>query len=59
MIHVKEVISHGDMIYLLPTALSNDKPGSYAGTEAGEEDEVDLYLLKQDGLITRQRDEQL
>jgi hypothetical protein len=59
MIHVKEVISHGDMIYLLPTSLSGDKPSSYAGTEMGEEDEVDSYLLKQDGLITRQRDEQL
>jgi len=56
-LHVKEVISHGDMIYLLPSSSSNESTS--AKPDIGEEDEVDQYLIRQDELITRQRDEQL
>jgi hypothetical protein len=55
-ISVTEVISHGDMIYLLPTVLSGEKD---AKTQRFEEDQVDLILSKQNGLISRERDEQL
>lgn len=52
-----EVISHGDMIFLLPSL--NGKVNEQEALEKLEEDEVDVYLAKQDGKITRSKDEQL
>ena len=44
-INVSEVISHGDMIYLLPTMLTSGQEQA-TRQEKFEEDEVDLYLSK-------------
>lgn len=57
-INVSEVISHGDMIYLLPTMLTSGQEQA-TRQEKFEEDEVDLYLSKQTGVIHRERDELL
>ena len=46
-ISVAEVISHGDMIYLLPTLLSVDAEN--VKPEKIEEDEVDQILSRQNG----------
>lgn len=52
---VTEVISHGDMIYLLPETTGKiETIGQHV-----EEDDVDKELIKQDGKINRGRDEQL
>lgn len=61
-IRVGDTWSNGDFIYLLPDA--NASSGSENGQrqepfEAGEEDQVDLDLVKLDGKIHRERDEQL
>jgi hypothetical protein len=56
-INVGEVISHGDMIYLLPTIINSESETK--SNQQVEEDEVDLILNKQNGLINRDRDEQL
>lgn len=50
-----EVVSHGDMIYLLQeTTQKTESIGQHV-----EEDDVDKELIKQDGKISRGRDEQL
>lgn len=55
---VKETISHGDFVYLLPAG--GETNGQRRDQiEFGEEDQVDLDLAKQDGKIHRPRDEQL
>ncbi len=50
-----EVVNHGDMIYLLQeTSQKTEIIGQHV-----EEDDVDKELIKQDGKINRDRDEQL
>ncbi len=50
-----EVVNHGDMIYLFQeTAQKTETIGQHV-----EEDDVDKELIKQDGKISRGRDEQL
>lgn len=52
--HALEILSHGDIIYLFQSA-----PMANPEIEHGEEDDVDIELSKQNGLIERNRDPQL
>ncbi len=54
---LNSVVAHGDMIYLMPSATNQSQ--TQQDLSRIEEDEVDLELAKQDGKITRGRDEQL
>lgn len=62
----RETVSHGDLVYLLPTLENNDQQQQQQKSAfdqdaygESEEDQVDIELIKQDGKIHRKRDEQL
>lgn len=54
-----DTLSHGDLIFFLPGDVSSSQTGDLSWNPNGEEDEVDIELIKKDGKINRGRDEQL
>jgi len=55
--NAKDLLSHGEMIFLFPVESSNTSKD--LSSENCVEDDVDIELTKQDGKIQRGRDEQL
>lgn len=56
--HIHDLVSHGDMIYLMP-AVAGASANASNDLANVQEDDVDVELAKQDGKIKRERDEQL
>jgi nuclear protein localization protein 4 homolog len=58
--NVSELISHGEMIYLLPSSASASSSASQNNrNELVVEDQIDQILAQQDGRIYRKADEQM
>jgi hypothetical protein len=55
--NAKDLLSHGEMIFLFPVESST--PSEDLSNATCVEDDVDIELAKQDGKIQRGRDEQL